>query len=99
MDLITKRLTCPAPRRCSYETPSGWADRPWTSADMQAAEAAGAWFGKGHDFADDVDRKIRAKRDAPVQPDRNAPILALMSVARKLTPSERMLLMAQLGGK
>ena len=99
MDSITKRLTCKAPNRCSYETPSGWADRPWTSADMQAAESAGAWFGKGHDFADDVERRVRTKREPDPKPDHNAPILALMHAARKLTPSERILLMAQLEAK
>lgn len=47
------RLTYPAPRSATFSTPTGWASRSWTEADVIEARVGGAWFARGrHNFAD-----------------------------------------------
>lgn len=51
--MTTKRLTFPAPARCSVEQGNGlWHTKQWGVMEVEDALTAGAWFQKGkHDFA------------------------------------------------
>jgi len=61
---MTKRLTFPAPKRCTLacgtrslpkgKSEAAWHDVPWTLEEVERAKLAGAYFARGrHDFADD----------------------------------------------
>lgn len=63
--MAQRRMTFPAPARCSYETRHGWATRQWTTEDVKEYLTAGGWFTKGrHEFAD-----LQAARAAGVRHD------------------------------
>lgn len=52
MEQSTKRLTYPAPRKCSDRTENGFCTHPWTKDDVNYAMSAGAWFQKGSHIFD-----------------------------------------------
>ena len=48
---MNRRLTFPAPKRETYNTPDDWASRRWTEQGVRDVILAGGWFVKGrHHF-------------------------------------------------
>lgn len=88
---MTAKLTFRAPSRCHFRDGDGWNSRPWTRADVEDARRAGAWFAEGkHDFADSPAIRMHPATKPPGHSQ------ALDALLRRLTPAERILLLAQL---
>lgn len=97
------KLSYAAPWNDSEATPNGYALKPWTPEAMSAYEAIGGWFkltltGDLHPRYNVAGRR----QFKQAQPHNRAVskgerlYLAMSEQARRMTPSERMLLLAQL---
>lgn len=98
------KLTYPAPWSDKALGNDGYYSIPWTAESIAAYEAAGGWFREGlfgyhpyYSMAPGV-RTARKQHTVPqpaLKPSRMVDE-AMKKLASKLTPSERMLLLAQL---
>lgn len=100
---MARQLTHAAPWNDTMTTPDGYHNIAWTAESIAAYEAAGGWF-KCTDFGYHPRYNIArgVKKDKPTQMVKPAlkPCKliedAMSKLAKRLTPAERMLLLAQL---